>query len=211
VWGGARKLVIPMLFVFTCGIAGSSYAMFMFVMDVHALPFHISYGCILRIGNDDAWIDLAILLLSESLALGILLSKSIVHARGMRNLQYNMSRRSSILSVMARYGIGYFVCSVAITTTNLVILRTVTPNLRAFLLVSQSSVQNIMCSRLLFHTFSMTESSEFVSSGHGSVPETALSSLEIASRGRSDELSETCENEYELRLVDTDAIVQEDR
>ncbi len=69
------------------------------------LAFHISHGCILEIGNNDAWIDLTVLILSESreyqyylyvcarflypanerhlisVALGILLSRSILFRR----------------------------------------------------------------------------------------------------------------------------------
>jgi len=154
VWGGATKIFIPLIFLCTGAIAGSSYSLSLFVRGLRSTPFHISSGCILEIGNNDVWIDLSILLFSESLTLGILLVKSFTHARALKDFRSNTSRRS-LLAVMARDGIGYFVCTVAITTTNLFVLTGVTPNLRAFLLVTQGAMQNIMCSRLLFHTHSV--------------------------------------------------------
>ncbi len=147
VWEGAKKLVIPMIFVFcvsnttwhlpmqesgklTVFRAASqdqrtqySSSLEPYVRSVRSHPmyfllltnlnsplaFHISHGCILEIGNNDAWIDLTVLLLSESreyqyyphacvrflhpanerrfisVALGILLSKSIIQARALRD------------------------------------------------------------------------------------------------------------------------------
>ncbi|KLO06697.1 hypothetical protein SCHPADRAFT_945881 [Schizopora paradoxa] len=199
VWEGMRKLVIPMIFVFIGGIAGSAYSMFLFIDEIHPLPFHVSHGCILRIGSDIAWIDLAVLLLSETLGLGILLSRSILHARRLKQFEDATSRRS-ILMVMARDGVGYFACSVAITTANFVVLRTVAPNLRAFLLVSQASFQNIMCSRLLFHTYSLKERSVFTSDGAiSTVARDAVSTMEIATRPLSGDLADVYDIELDTR------------
>ncbi|KLO08330.1 hypothetical protein SCHPADRAFT_613640 [Schizopora paradoxa] len=156
VWSGALKVLIPLIFLCTGAIGGSSYTLYLFIKGLKSTPFHISSGCIMEIGNNDVWIELSILLFSESMTLGILLVKSFTHAKVLKGLEPSNSRRS-LLAVMTRDGIGYFACTVAITATNLFVLTGVTPNLRAFLLVTQGAMQNIMCSRLLFHTHSVNE------------------------------------------------------
>jgi len=45
---------------------GSCYVFSVFVRGLRPTPFHISHGCLLVIENIDVWIDLVILLSSES-------------------------------------------------------------------------------------------------------------------------------------------------
>jgi len=86
---------------------------------------------------------------------------------------------------MARDGIGYFFCAVAITTANLVVLRSATPNLRAFLYGTQGILQNILCSRLLLHIHAVIEyPDDGPSIWIGSLGDT-ISAIEIAPRERS--------------------------
>jgi len=116
--------------------------------------------------------------------LGVLLAKSIMHTRDLKRLQCNFPRQS-ILTVMARDGIGYFFCAVAITTANLVVLRSATPNLRAFLYGTQGILQNILCSRLLLHIHAVIEyPDDGPSIWIGSLGDT-ISAIEIAPRERS--------------------------
>ncbi|KLO11707.1 hypothetical protein SCHPADRAFT_998703 [Schizopora paradoxa] len=156
VWGGAKKVLSILAFVYAGGVAGAAYSLFLFMRGVNLPPFEIPSGCLFDVSNDDIWIALAILIFCEMLALGLLLIKSVQHARATKNLHNSGSSRS-ILTVMARDGLGYFACTLAITTSNLVVLGRVTPNLRDFLLVTQSAIQSVLCSRLLFHVHSVGE------------------------------------------------------
>jgi len=52
---------------------------------------------------------------------------------------------------MVQDGIGYFACTLVITTTNLITIKRVTPSLQEFIFVMQGTIHNILCSRLLFH------------------------------------------------------------
>jgi len=73
-----------------------------------------------------------------------------MHAKAFGNVICIHSRQS-ILSVMVQDGIGYFACTLVITTTNLITIKRVTPSLQEFIFVMQGTIHNILCSRLLFH------------------------------------------------------------
>jgi len=99
----------------------------------------------------------SLFVLIEGLALGLLLLKCAQHATLLKHSDRHESRRN-ILLVMAQDGIGYFACTPAITTLNLVLLNRVSPNLRNILLCTQGALQNILCSRLLLHVRSVNDS-----------------------------------------------------
>ncbi|KLO06940.1 hypothetical protein SCHPADRAFT_672607 [Schizopora paradoxa] len=157
VWGGSWRILSILVIVFTGSSAGSFYALFLFLSNTDAPPLNLPTSCIFDIKNDDVWIALVVLVFCESLALGLLLIKSIEHARAMRYLSVNAPRRS-ILAVMTQDGIGYFACTLALTSANLVILERVTPDLRDFLFIIQGALSNILCSRLLFHVRAVNDS-----------------------------------------------------
>ncbi|KLO11706.1 hypothetical protein SCHPADRAFT_941851 [Schizopora paradoxa] len=158
VWGGTRSVFTVLAFVYAGSIAGAAYSLFLFFRGVSLPPIQIPDGCLIQILNDDIWIALALLIFCESLALSLLLVRSLQHARDTKSLHDSSSGRPpSILTVMARDGMGYFACTLVITTSNLVVLARVTPNLRDFLLVTQSAIQGILCSRLLFHIHTVNE------------------------------------------------------
>jgi len=109
-----------------------------------------SNGCIPEPLNNDLWIGLAILIFSESLAFGLLIIKSVRYARAFKNVA-RISSRKSIMPVMVQDGIGYFACTLAITTANLIVLKGLTPAIQDCLFIMQSVLQDILCSRLMFH------------------------------------------------------------
>jgi len=88
-----------------------------------------------------------------------MLLKSAKHAKGLKNLVNRNEAKRDILLLMVQDGIGYFACTLAITTLSLVLLKRVTPELRDILLATQGAVQNILCSRLLLHVRSVRDSS----------------------------------------------------
>ncbi|KLO06330.1 hypothetical protein SCHPADRAFT_946179 [Schizopora paradoxa] len=157
VWGGDRRVLSLLVFVSVCCIAGSSYATFLFLTNTEAPPFHLPTACLFVLGNNDVWMSLVILIFCESLALGLLLVKSVQHARDTQCLVEVGARTRSILTVMAQDGIGYFACTIVITSASLVILERITPDLRDFLFITQGALQNILCCRLLFHIRSVNE------------------------------------------------------
>ncbi|KLO06325.1 hypothetical protein SCHPADRAFT_1002412 [Schizopora paradoxa] len=157
VWGGDRRILFLLALVLACAITGSSYATFLFLKNTEAPPFHLPTSCLFVLGNNDVWISLVILIICESLALGLLLVKSMQHARDTKGLVAVGARKRSILTVMAQDGIGYFACTLVITSANIVVLARVTPDLRDFFLITQGALQNILCSRLLFHVRSVNE------------------------------------------------------
>ncbi|KLO06936.1 hypothetical protein SCHPADRAFT_672457 [Schizopora paradoxa] len=195
VWGGGRIILCLIAFVLSGSVAGSGYALFLFLSDTE-VPVHISMStsCLIVLGNDDVWIGLAFLLFCEALALGLLLIKSIQHARETKDLVIFGTHKQSILAVMAQDGIGYFACTLAITSANLIVLGSVTPDLRDFLFITQGALQNILCGRLLFHVRAVNECSEetlgadistmrfetFLAAGTGDYAYTVVSERETA-------------------------------
>ncbi|KLO06699.1 hypothetical protein SCHPADRAFT_681256 [Schizopora paradoxa] len=164
VWGGAHFIFIPLLIPVVGFIVGSIYALILFVKGLHALPFHIASGCMIDAKNNDVWIDLAILLVFESFALGLLLAKTLAHRKIYKQLKQNKPQRN-ILSVMASDGIWYFLCSAVITIANIFVLAGFTHNLQTLFLGMQGVLQNIMCSRLLFNTMAENEAPASTSNG----------------------------------------------
>jgi len=134
------------------------FSIYLFIRGVGKPVIITSIGCPLQIVNNELMIPLAVPIFFESMALGLLLMKSIAHARSLKIFDRSLSR-PNILSVMAQDGIGYFSCTVAITTTNLIVLKHVAPVLQDFLLVTQGAMQNILCSRLLFHVRTVNDPS----------------------------------------------------
>ncbi|KLO11709.1 hypothetical protein SCHPADRAFT_905811 [Schizopora paradoxa] len=156
VWN-SRVILVVLTLVYTGGIAGTSYAIHLFMKGVSVIGLRISNGCIYLVSNNQTWIALVILVFCETLALGLVLWKSVHHLRSMKGVEFSRSR-PNLLVVMARDGIFYFICNLIITTTNLILLKRVSSDLRDFLFVTQGVVQNILCTRLLFHIKYINES-----------------------------------------------------
>jgi len=157
VWGGSKKVLYLLVVTYAGGVAGSAYSIYRYLTGVSIVAIRDVKGCLPHIANDDVWISLTVFISLESLVLGLLLLKSVKHAKAVKNLNRHESKRN-ILSVMVQDGIGYFACTLAITTLNLVLLKRVTPDLRDILISTQGALQNILCSRLLLHVRSVRDS-----------------------------------------------------
>ncbi|KLO08838.1 hypothetical protein SCHPADRAFT_893561 [Schizopora paradoxa] len=126
---------------------------------------------------------------SPQMALVLLLIKSVQHARDMRNMDLGGHKRS-IIDVMARdgeyvtgelalyYSSVYRRCIESINIVNVVFLGRIQPNLRVFLFTLQGALQNIMCSRLLFHIRNVNESPNGSLASHSTNVQT-LSSFQV--------------------------------
>ncbi|KLO06130.1 hypothetical protein SCHPADRAFT_699491 [Schizopora paradoxa] len=110
VWGRSRRILFFLGFIYAGAFIGSSYSMVVFLIGLTEPKDDVITHCLLELGNDDMWIAVVILVCCESLALGLLLYKSVQHARAMRNFA-NESSTQNLLAVMARDGIGYFFCT----------------------------------------------------------------------------------------------------
>jgi len=194
VWGGSRQILYLLSLVYAGAVAGTSYSVFLFVRGIRTVAFGGMNGCFFEIGNDDLKIDLAVLIFCESLALVLLIFKSVQHAREMKHFERSGSRKS-ILMVMTEDGIGYFVCTLVISTANLVVLERSSPALRDFLFITQGAIQDILCSRLLFHIQAVNESPDgtFLSRNSRSVP-----MIKFAPRGRDNHSTSTLTDTFEL-------------
>ncbi|KLO05119.1 hypothetical protein SCHPADRAFT_947166 [Schizopora paradoxa] len=178
VWGRARHVLIFLSFVYAGALFGSSYSMVLFLVGIREQKSNLTPHCLLTLGNDDMWIVVVIMVCCESLALGLLLFKAVQHAREMRGFDGKSSTRN-LLAVMARDGIIYFFCTLAITTANLIMIarikvRTSLDNCEALytnlikpwvqsdsrdlLLAAQGAIQDILCNRLLIHVQIVNES-----------------------------------------------------
>ncbi|KLO10455.1 hypothetical protein SCHPADRAFT_942832 [Schizopora paradoxa] len=159
VWGGTLRMFTFLALIYAGGIAGTAYSLFLYVDGLSVLELRlVGDGCLFLATNDSLWIALALLVFCESLALVLLLTKSIQHARAIKNVMRVRNPGQNILLIMAQDGIGYFVCSLAITSANLVVLVRATTNLRSLLFVVQGAIQGILCARLLFHIHAVDES-----------------------------------------------------
>ncbi|KLO06128.1 hypothetical protein SCHPADRAFT_933239 [Schizopora paradoxa] len=157
VWGRARHILVFLSFVFAGAFLGSLYSMVLFLVGIREQKSNFSPHCLLTLGNDDMWIVVVIMVCCESLAFGLLLFKAIQHAREMRGFDGESSTRN-LLAVMARDGIIYFFCTLAITTANLIMIARIKSDSRDLLLAAQGAIQDILCNRLLIHVQVVNES-----------------------------------------------------
>jgi len=151
VWGGSKKILYLLVFTYVGVIVGGSYSAYLLIISVNS-PLLLTgkpNGCIFLPLKDDLWIGLVIIILSESLAFGLLIIKYTMHTRAFGNATLAVSRNSrgssNILSVMTQDGIGYFAFTLAVAIANFSVLKSDV----VFLVLG--AIQNILCSRLLFH------------------------------------------------------------
>ncbi|KLO07295.1 hypothetical protein SCHPADRAFT_654664 [Schizopora paradoxa] len=170
VWGGSKQVLVALALVFLAATGGAGYSLDIFNNAVHLPLKNTLPECLIQVSNNISG-ALGILIFCETLGLALLLIRSVQHTRAMSHMQEENSR--SILSVMARDGINYFVWTLAITTANLVVLQRVAPDLRVFLFIMQGTMQDILCSRLLFHVRSVNEFP------NGTVTESTYTSTQI--------------------------------
>ncbi|KLO17241.1 hypothetical protein SCHPADRAFT_937268 [Schizopora paradoxa] len=143
VWAQNRAMLAILIICYAFTIGGSGYVTSRYLMGASTLNMKLlPTGCIYVFNNRIVWIALVNLIACESVALSLLLMKAVRHFR---------YTSSNLMVVMTRDGIGYFVCNIAITITNLIVLKRVSPVLCNFLLVTQGVLQNILCNRLLIH------------------------------------------------------------
>jgi len=155
VWGGAKWVLIVLATSYVASFVGAAYPVSIYLKGISHSPIRVSTGCLFVVQNDDIWISIIFLIYCESLALGLLLVKAIQYARFTRGLDKNST---NLMTVMTQDGIGYFVCNLGITITNLICLARLSPDIREIMIPIQAALQNSLCNRLLFHIRIVAES-----------------------------------------------------
>ncbi|KLO16431.1 hypothetical protein SCHPADRAFT_995120 [Schizopora paradoxa] len=159
VWGCSRTILAVLGSIYSIGIAGTAYALYRHVRGFSAVEFHIENGCVYIIGNNYIWVCLIIHIFCDTVALSLLLVKSLQHAKSIRHAESTRAAtKLDLLRVMAKDGIGYFVLNLAVTVANVIVLMRVGSGLRDFLLTMHGGLQNVLCARLLFHVYAVSES-----------------------------------------------------
>jgi len=146
-----------LIFVYFAGLGGVSYLVYLSVKGLDASGLRIGNGCLYTVKIDTAKYALIKVVFDDTLALGLLLFKSIQHAKF--NHLFRRSSRASILTVMARDGVLCFFLNLAITVTNMILFGSAPDDLRNFLFTTEAALQNVLCARLLFHIQSVNEAS----------------------------------------------------
>ncbi|KLO15285.1 hypothetical protein SCHPADRAFT_275005 [Schizopora paradoxa] len=158
IWANTRIVTGILAFTYVGSVSGASYAFSRYLSGISVPPYaseFISHGCAVTIGNNFVWVALIILIFCEILAVGLLLAKSL------RDYRQRGGSGSNLLTVMTKDGVGYFICNLAITIANLIVLRRLSPTMRGFLLITQGALQNILCNRLLLHIHVVNESRNY--------------------------------------------------
>ncbi|KLO08894.1 hypothetical protein SCHPADRAFT_591383 [Schizopora paradoxa] len=180
VWSGSMTVLglLAVAYISTLGVG--SYSVFLFLRAPESvLPFK-THGCIIENLSDILWIALIAYLSLEFLVLSLLLLKSILHRRRF-NIIHRGVMRKGILSIMTQDGIGYFACTLVVAGANVNIIHHLSLEVQDGLLVLQGVIQNILCSRLIFHIRSVNDvpiSTTQASSISWTVPSIELNSPE---------------------------------
>ncbi|KLO08896.1 hypothetical protein SCHPADRAFT_591576 [Schizopora paradoxa] len=184
VWGCTRRMRYFLALTYICVFIGGVTSIYLFMHGVRSIRQSLlclssltltslsercilpsvlidSQGCLVQIVNNDLWIALVILIFSESLALGLLLTKYAKYSRELKRAGCKSNR--DIMKVMVHDGVAYFACNFVITTTNLFLLMHVNPDFQDIFLVTQGALENILCSRLFFHIRSANDASVTIS------------------------------------------------
>jgi len=153
-WEFSRAVLVVLLTSFVASFSGEAYVLWRFLSKSYALPpGTLSDVCTTNSSDQVISIDVIILVIVDSLALALLLAKSWTNFR-------SSPHGSSLLTVMAKDGIWYFACVIALSVANVIVLRSASIAYRAFFLLTQAAFQNALCVRLLLHLRLVNEESE---------------------------------------------------
>ncbi|KLO15273.1 hypothetical protein SCHPADRAFT_274159 [Schizopora paradoxa] len=121
VWFLDARIQFILAATLVVGIGGSAYVLRIFVRGATLVPLNnLPYseyrqGCNVYFADSIEWINYALLIILEMLALTLLIIKSVNNYR-------HLHSTNAVLRVMIEDGIGYFVCSIAVSAANMAIL-----------------------------------------------------------------------------------------
>lgn len=153
VWAGNKKVFALLVSTYIISAIGTAYTVYLYTQGATVIGLRLWSGCIFNITDHRIIYALIGSAGMDTLALSLILYKSMQHANLIKNLRvgYGGNVKVSILTVMAQDGIIYFLLNLVITITSVVVLERAPDDLRDFLVTTQSCVQNVLCARLHFH------------------------------------------------------------
>ncbi|KLO12897.1 hypothetical protein SCHPADRAFT_940861 [Schizopora paradoxa] len=161
-WGFARVVKNVLICSFIASTASQAYFIARSIKSDAAAPpgeFGTRHCLILSFGPISVWVGLIILVSADMLALALLLVKSVKTFRQSRV-------HLSLLTVMAKDGIAYFICVFALSLANLLVIVTPVPVVKEMFLLTQAAFQNALAVRLLLHLRTVNADSDPVSRGN---------------------------------------------
>jgi len=163
VWGGQRRILILLSVMYIGGIGGTSVTIVNYIKSALPLGFIFQRGgCVYTIGDNSVKYSIIDHTFNDFMSLVLLLYKSVQHTKAM-NLRAQVRRLDgsspvSLLTVMAQDGVIYFVLNLAVAVANYIVIERASENLRDFMFGTQGALQCILCSKLLFHLYSVGQS-----------------------------------------------------
>lgn len=127
-------IVVTLSVIYGAGIHYT--ARFFSSVSVVNLPLQPS-GCILTFSDQIEWVSFIALICSETFAVSLLVFKA-----------FRISQ-STIMRMMIRDGVAYYIFILCTSIANLIVLRVTSPALCNLLLSTQAALHSIFCSRLL--------------------------------------------------------------
>jgi len=155
VWKSARSrlVLIALLTSFIVSFSVQAYVVGLYISGSRGSTIGSSTGCTILLTNNKIWISMILLVVADSVALALLLAKSVTSFR-------SNSMRSSLLTVMVKDGLGYFACVTGLCLANLIVIHSAAPLLRDSFLLAQAAMQNVLCVRLLLHLHAVNRGSQ---------------------------------------------------
>ncbi|KLO07873.1 hypothetical protein SCHPADRAFT_629337 [Schizopora paradoxa] len=107
VWNGSRRVLALLVVTYVGCAAGTAYTIVKYDQGVSVLGLRIFDGCIFLLTDHTLFYSLILHVFLDTLALSLLLYKSVQHARFLKSMAGGGSRRS-LLAVMAEDGVTYY-------------------------------------------------------------------------------------------------------
>jgi len=139
IWDRKRSVLILLTGGLGTAIVVTMYLTLRYFASTTPAGVHLFHqGCLLIFPNRIEWVSLVILFCCETIALSLLLVKRLTKFR-----------HSALMHLIFKDGVLYYLCIVAVTIANLLVLLIASSTLDTFLLIPQSILHSILCNRLL--------------------------------------------------------------
>ncbi|KLO16417.1 hypothetical protein SCHPADRAFT_937897 [Schizopora paradoxa] len=173
IWCGDKRVFMTLVGTYTLSATGTAYTVYRFNRGASELDPHLWSGCITLIKDQSIFYGIVGSVLMDSLALCLLLYKSVQHTREMKNVGF---QQVSLLTVMIQDGMVYFIFNISeqqspslshsettqnrrqpisrsqvCTVASAVVLQRASDAYRDILVTPQCCIQNVLCARLFFH------------------------------------------------------------
>jgi len=173
----SRRILIVILTTFIVSVSAWGYILGKYMSGVKALDPEVeATGCIflLILETNDMRKALILLLILDTVVLMMLLLKSWQTFR-------SNTHNPSLLNVMAKDGIGYFSCVIALSLANFFVLRSAEPIVRDMFILPQAAFQDALSVRIILHLHAVDKKEALYSSATPSLSTFRAPAIEILS------------------------------